>query len=462
MNKKTIFINIGEDIVIRNIFTKSFWSEFLSQNLYNVVVLVQEGKKDFFKQILPEGLIIEEYKRGKVGRKESLLNSLARSGIDSHTNLWSKMRSYKRGDSSFFDTMWKRFLATTLGNFDWYKKMIRKLLLTITPDEKLKLLYDTYKPVAIFATSLSNYDFDVPISREAKRRGVKLIGMGRSWDNFSSHGLLRVVPDEFLLQNPFLVDMAEEYQAIYSKYVPMTVVGLPHYDVVARLNEVLESREKFLPRLGINPTEKYILYGAMGEFLFIHEKEMPDVLENLIEEGLLPKLPIIYRAHPKFKIVEPDKKYKHIIFDTSGDYATGKKDGLDDNAYLINSIYHSELVITPASTMAVDSCVIDKPFVCVAFNGSTPENDVSYYESVRRFYDLYTHYEDFIGVSKAKIAYNKEELCEMVKMYMTDSSIDKDNRKKAVERFAYKIDGLASKRIANYLKDLLKINDTQL
>ncbi len=456
MNKKTIFINIGEDIVIRNIFTKSFWSEFLSQNLYNVVVLVQEGKKDFFKQILPEGLIIEEYKRGKVGRKESLLNSLARSGIDSHTNLWSKMRSYKRGDSSFFDTMWKRFLATTLGNFDWYKKMIRKLLLTITPDEKLKLLYDTYKPVAIFATSLSNYDFDVPISREAKRRGVKLIGMGRSWDNFSSHGLLRVVPDVFLIQNPFLVDMAEKYQAIYQKEVPMTVIGLPHYDAVAHLENILEPREKFLNRLGLSQNDKYILYGAMGEFLFIHEGELARVFDSLMEEKKINVDKIIYRAHPKFKITPPEEGFKHVLFDTSGDYVKNSNEGIDDNAYLINSIFHSELLVTGASTMAIDGAILDKPIVCVAFDGVTEEKNVDYYESVKRFYDLYTHFEDLMEMKGVKIAYNKEELVAGVKAYLHDPSVDKEGRARIKDRFAYKIDGLSASRLADELKKELK------
>lgn len=456
MTKKNIFINLGEDIVARNIFTKDFWNEFLLNTPYQVVLLVQEGKKDFFEGQVPEGLVIEEYKRGRVSRKESLLNSLARSGIDSHTNLWSKMRSYKRGDSSFFDTMWKRFLATTMGNFDWYKKIIRKLLLTVSPDEKLNSLFNTYNPVALFATSLSNYDFDVPISREAKRRGIKLIGMGRSWDNFSSHGLLRVVPDVFLIQNQFLVDMAEEYQAIYQKEVSMKVVGLPHYDAVAHLENILEPREKFLNRLGLSSNDKYVLYGAMGEFLFIHEGELPQVFDSLMEEKKINVDKVIYRAHPKFKITPPTEGYKHVVFDTSGEYVKNSNKGIDDNAYLINSIFHSEVLITGASTMAIDGAVLDKPIVCVAFNGTTKEQDVDYYESVKRFYDLYTHFEDLMSMQGVKIAYNKEELVKQVNQYLENPSLDKEGRRRIRDRFAYKIDGLSGKRIADELNKELQ------
>lgn len=453
---KTIFINLGEDIVARNIFTDLFWREFLSQNDAKIVILVQKDKKVFFQARLPKGLIIEEYKRANPSRFESLCNSLARSGIQSHTNLWSKMRSYKRGDSSLFDTLWKRFLAATFGHFDWYKRFLRIMLLTVKPDGKLKELFDTYKPDILFATSLSNYDFDVPLAREAKRRKIPVIGMGRSWDNFSSHGLLRIIPDEFLLQNEFLVDMAEKYQAIYKSEIPMTIVGLPHYDMVSNLKNIIESREKFLPRLGLDSKDKYILYGAMGSFLFIHEPELPDIFESMIENHEINCKKIIYRAHPKFKITSPTIPYKHVFFDTSGEYVVGEKDGMDDNTYLINSIYHSEMMITGASTMAQDASFLNKPFVCVAFDGSTKEEDVDYYESVRRFYDLYTHFEDLVKTGNVKIAHSWQELAQYINMYLANPTLDTEERMNITNRFGFKLDGKSAERIAIYLKNKIQ------
>lgn len=452
---KTIFINIGEDIVFRNIFTKNFWDKFLSDLNVRVVVLVQKDKKDFFSSRLPSGLIIEEYKRSAPTKFESFFNSLARSGIQSHTNLWSKMRSYKRGDSSFADTLLKRFLAATLGHFNWYKRFLRIMLLRVNSDQNLKNIFDKYNPDMLFATSLSNYDFDVPIAREAKRRGIYIVGMGRSWDNFSSHGLLRVVPNEFLLQNDFLVDMAEKYQAICKSKIPMKVVGLPHYDVVGNLESILEPRERFLSRIGLNSNEKYIIYGAMGTFLFIHEAELPNVFESMIEKGEINCKKILYRAHPKFKITAPDLPYKNIIFDTSGEYVIGAKDGLDDNAYLINSIYHSEIMITGASTMAQDASFLDKPFICVAFNGETKEEDVDFYESVGRFYDLYTHFEDLVKTGNAKIAYSRRQLADYVNLYLENKELDKEGRKAITNRFGYKLDGKSAERIANHLKETI-------
>jgi CDP-glycerol glycerophosphotransferase (TagB/SpsB family) len=310
----------------------------------------------------------------------------------------------------------------------------------------------------LFATSLFNFDFDVLVSREAKKRGIKVVGMIRSWDNFSSHGLLRVIPDVFLIQNDFLIDMAEKYQGIYRKNVPMKIIGLPHYDEVFNLKEVIEPREKFLSRLNLGPNEKYILYGAMGDFLFERESmDMPKIFDNLVEDGSLKVNKVVYRAHPKFRI-ESEQKLKNVHFDISGEYVRTAHSGISNNAYLINSIYHSEVLITGASTMAIDSAIIDKPVICVAFDGLAKDGEVSYYSSVKRFYDLYTHFEELVKTGGVKIAYSKEQMVDFVKKYEDDSSLDREGRMAIKDRFCYRIDGLSSKRLFEYLVEELKIS----
>lgn len=457
MKNKTIFITLAEDIIFRNVFTDLFWNFFLKDCDFKIIILVQEGRKDFFAQkFTGKPLVFEEYKRGTPTKFESFFNSLARSGLNSHTNLWSKMRSYKRGDSGFVDTFYKRILAATLGNFNWYKNLIRYFLMQVEPDKKLADLYDKYKPDMVFSTSLSNYDFDVPVAREAKRRKIHLVGMGRSWDNFSSHGLLRALPDVLLVQNEFLKDMAPMHQAIDLNKLPIKIVGIAHYDPITNLQNIVEPREKFLTRFGLGKNDKYILYGAMGSFLFKYEDELPEVFEELMASGKLNVNKFIYRAHPKFKKTDFSDKLSHIYLDSTGEYAIGNKDGLGDNEYLINSIYHSEVLVTGASTMAIDGAVLDKPIVCVAFNGKTPEDKVNYWESVARFYDLYTHFEDLLDQKGVKVARTPDELASMVNVYIKNPALDSDGRKRIVSRLAYKIDGNSSKRLAEYVLEEVK------
>ncbi|MFO0718736.1 MAG: CDP-glycerol glycerophosphotransferase family protein [Candidatus Paceibacterota bacterium] len=467
--KKTIFITIAEDIISRNLIFTDFWKEFYAENKdHKIVFLVQPDRLEYYKELFSSGsfvgtdIAVEQYKRSSASRFENMIMSLARSGINSHTNLWSKMRSYKRGHSSWIDTHTKRVIAFSLGGFSFYKNIIRRLILTWESDARLIELYDKYKPTVLFATSLTNYDFDVLIAREAKRRGIKIIGMVRSWDNLSSHGLLRVVPDIFILQDEFLKDMAIEYQAINTKNTPIHIVGLPHYDMLKDVTSLLPSREDFFKSVGLDPEKKLIFYGAMGEFLFIHEGELPEVFEHLVQEKKI-KYPaqFLYRAHPKFRIdPEKIKSLKSVVFDTEGKYINTEKTDTseNENIHLAASIYYSDVVVTGASTIAIDAAVLDKPIVCIGFDGKTPLKDVDYWESVERFYDLYTHFEELMDANGVKLAKKQNDLAKYINEYIESPQLEAEGRKKIIERFVAPFDGKASVRLARLVsKEISKI-----
>ncbi|MDQ2933241.1 MAG: CDP-glycerol glycerophosphotransferase family protein [bacterium] len=460
---KTIFITLSEDITARNILFTGFWKEFEVQAPKNlkIIFLVQPGRLQYYKDILEkENVHVESFKRLPPQRLERLIMSLARSGINSKTNLWSKMRSYHRGDSSWIDTMFKRFLASIFGGLDMYKLFLRKLIISCGSDAHVELLFTTYKPDAVFTTSLTNFDFDVLIGREARRKKIKLIGMVRSWDNLSSHGLLRIVPDVFFLQNIFLKEMAVQYQAIDPKNTSITLVGLPHYDVLKDISKVLEPRETFLKNIGIDPTKKVIFYGAMGGFLFIHEAEMPSVFNRLIEEKAIPEdALILYRAHPKF-MIDASKmgEYPHVVFDTAGKYVNpeSKDVGKNENSHLINALYHSDVIVTTASTIAIDAAIMDKPVICTGFDGTTDKSMVQYWESAGRFYDHYTHFEALMKTKGARFAKSPAELSYEIKAYLADPSRDREGRRKIIDQFAAPFDGKAGSRLAQLvMKEIL-------
>ncbi len=461
---KTVFITIGEDVISRNLIFTDFWKNFYEDNKGSkLVFLVQPDRLDYYKGLFADtNVVVEYYKRSAPSKFESIVMSLARSGINSHTNLWSKMRSYKRGHSSWLDTHAKRFMAFSFGGFSWYKNFLRHLILTWKSDAQLLGLYNKHKPSALFATSLTNFDFDVLIAREARRRGVKIIGMVRSWDNLSSHGLMRVVPDIFILQNEFLKDMAVEYQAINPKKTPIEIVGIPHYDMLKNIAPLLPSREDFFSSLGLDPAKKLIFYGAMGEFLFIHEGELPEIFNQLIVDKKI-KYPaqFLYRSHPKFKTdTEKAHSFDSIVFDTEGKYInTDKKDtSQNENIHLAASIYYSDVIVTSASTIAIDAAMLDKPTICVAFDGKTSRKDVDYWESVERFFDLYTHFEELVSANGVKLAKNPADLAKYINEYLEHPELEAQGRKKIIKRLVAPFDGKSGARLAELVsKEILKI-----
>lgn len=461
---KKIFLTVGEDIIARNILQTNFWSVFIKENKDNkIVLLVHKDKQKHFEEIFGDKNVqVEGFEHAPFSKTEKIFFSLARSAIKNHTNLWSKMRSYDRGDSGVFTTYLKRLHTFIFGGNNGYKKLLRFLILKTKPDNITYELFNRHKPDVVVALSMTNFEFDVPIAKEAKRRGVKIVGMVRSWDNFSSHGLLRVVPDVLFLQNKFLKEMAIKYQAIDEKEIPITLVGLPHYDAYHSPEKFLISREEFFKMYNLDISKKLIVYGAMGDFLFPQEAELANIFEEIVEKKLVKeKAQIFFRVHPKFpNALNKIKQMKHVLADLSPSYIdqSGRQTKLDSKSIFINTLVHADVVISGASTVVIDAIVLNKPIICVGFDGSTPNKDVGYWTSVKRFYDTYTHFEALMATGAIKLAKDKNELAEQINRYFANPAVDSKKRKRVLDIFVEPFDGHAGERVAQQISKEIKKN----
>lgn len=460
---KTILITVGEDIIARNILATDFWSVFKEKNPNaRVVLVVQPEREDYFKKTYGDAnVLIEAYKRNEPTRLEQLVMTLARSGIKSGTNLWSKMRSYERGHSSFIATYTKRFHTFLLGNNNAYKRFLRRVILKLPSDKNACGLFEKHRPDVFIALSITNFDFDVPLAREAKKRGVKLLGMPRSWDNFSSHGLLRVVPDVLFIQNIFLKEMALRYQAINEKETPMVTVGLPHYDLYLD-RSLIEPKEHFYKRNKLDPNKKTVLYMGMGEFLFKREGDIIDILEEMIDNKNI-KVPaqVLYSPHPKFRSsIERAKNMKHVILCDEvgyvGKVGGGWEEEKRNTKNFINLILHSDVAVMGASTNAIDALTLNKPVICIGFDGTAKAGEISYWHSVKRFYDSYTHFEALMDTDAVSKANSPKELAAQINRILKDANPDQEIRRRVLEKFVEPFDGKAGERLANVMSSEIK------
>ena len=111
----------------------------------------------------------------------------------------------------------------------------------------------------------TTYDFDIRVGTLAKQRKVFIVGMPRSWDNFTSHGLIRVVPDFLIVENKYLFDLVNTTQNMHLKEDKLFISGLPHYDIYKKTTSPYVSREEFFQKLNIDQNKKLFLYGAIGD-----------------------------------------------------------------------------------------------------------------------------------------------------------------------------------------------------
>lgn len=454
---KTIFITMADPMTVRNIFRTPFWSNFCqSQQNTRIVVLVTPEKKDYYaKTFAQPNVVFESVTPEWTTRLSRVLGTIARSSVNSHTNLWSKMRSYLRGESSLFATTAKRLFTALIGNSDGFKALLRKAFLRLLPNAEVRRLFESYKPDMVISTYIVSFTFDIPISIEAKRRGIRVVGMTRSWDSLSSHGMLRIIPDLLVTQNVFLKNMALQYQGFSKTKTPIEIIGLPHYDAYIDPTPLIEPREEFFRKIGLDPNKKLLLYGAMGDFLFPNEGRVAFVLEDLIKNNLISHdVQVLYRAHPKFQSpLEKMRTLSHVLPDRGATYHTKNMSSFEmeanDEKRLINSIYHADIVITAGSTFAIDAAALDKPIICIGFDEK--KDGVPYWESVERFYDSYTHFEALLETQGVQISRSPSQLAQHINEYLSNPSKDRTGRRAIIDLLVAPFDGRSSRRLTELL-----------
>jgi hypothetical protein len=452
---KHIFITVSEASVTRNLLRGTFWKYFGSGADFLTVLLVPINKKnEYEKEFGGKNVIVEGFPNYHQSVAEKLTALLARNALKTGTTTMNQMRQFVDGGGRG-GLLLKRFLWHVFGDSSILRQIVRIFELQYPPTAEIRRLFNLYRPSLIFSTITIHAEMDVPILREAKRRRIPTVGMLRGWDNFTTHGFLRIVPDKMLLQNQYLKEMGIKHQGL--KEDMMEVVGFPQNDWYFR-KDLVEPRAKFLARLGVDSKKRIILYGAMGDYLFPMEGEIAESFEELVESGKIPRdLIMIFRAHPAFPSpLEKMKNLRYVIPDRKAIYREAGKFqdwemGEQEMAYLINSIVHSEMVITSGSTMALDAVALGKPAISVAFE-KTP---MPYWLSSRRFRHHYTHYQDMMATGGVRQADSPEDLAYAIKEYLEDPSRDELGRRNLREKFLEPYDGHSGERIAKILVKML-------
>lgn len=454
MTKKTVFITVPEASSTRNLLRGTFWRTWRAQKDIRTVLIVSPEKADSYRREFGgDGVVIESLYIAP-STTERAFAFVARNMLPTGTTTFNQMRQYV-DHGGIIGLIAKRILWRIGRHAKILQRLLHFFELRRKPDVRVSQLFDQYRPIMLFSTVAIHAEIDMPILREAKRRGVKTVGMLRGWDNLTTHGVLRIVPDLFLLQNQYLKNMGLKYH--FLDPAAIKVVGFPQNDWYFR-KDLIESRETFLGRLGIDPQKRVILYGAMGDFLFPREGELAEVFEELAESKKIPSdLIFIFRAHPAFiSPLERMKNLKHVVPDRNARYDSTRVEdwemGDREMAYLMNSIVHSEMTITSGSTMALDAIALGKPAISAAFE-KTP---IQYWISARRFRRHYDHYEALMATGGVATADNAEKLAQTINMYLADPDMDKAGREMAKNLFLEPMEGRSGVLIAEILSDYLK------
>lgn len=460
---KVIFITVGETSVARSLLRTGFWTTVRAHKEIQVVLLAAADLHASIQdEFAGENVVVEVAPLYQPRFFEKVLFFLERNGFQSGTNKIMQHRARELGESRI--PVWvKEMICFLMQHAPFLHRIVRFSELRIYPVPCVKTLFDTYQPSLVLATIIVNSDTDVPILREARRRGIQTIGMVRGWDNLTTYGIVRVLPDDFFAQNEFVSEKAQELHGIEKRHI--SVVGTPAFDIYRRI-ELDMSREKYCANLGIDPSKEIILYAAIGDFLFPQEGEMADVFERLIDSGrITDNAVVVFRAHPAFKSpLERMRSLRHVIPDRKADYRGNDLRQWDmkdeSNAHLVNSIRHASVVVTAGSTMMIEAALCGKPVITVGFDPGSQER---YWFSIARWVEMAVHIVDLLRTRGVRVAHSRDELAIKVSLYLQDPSQDTDYRQRLVERFVGPHRGDAGSEIARQmLATLRRVGNTSV
>ncbi|MEK7575800.1 MAG: CDP-glycerol glycerophosphotransferase family protein [Patescibacteria group bacterium] len=464
---KTIFISVSTPILIRNflLIPNGLLDILKKQKDTRIVLLVVDSAAEVVKKDFGDtNVIIEPV---KVKWKRNLLQKL---GIFFNTYLnltplaWLEATMGVRIDEKAlrkkkkYPLFLKKFIANTFGKSKWVrKKLASKIDNFIFSERPYKDLFDKYKPLVIFVPDIFGPQ-GLNILREAKRQGVKSLGMTASWDHFPKRFEARK-PDTLLVWNEILKKEAIELQDYEEKNI--FVSGVPQYDLFAQKEHLL-SREEFFKNINLDSGKKLISF-------FSSSKRAPDdgdivdmILKWIKEKKFsynahmyIRPYPGVVSDHEKFdkfegnKLVYIDWIEKKRLF---GDGAHAWYPSLEGMIFFMNVLYHSDVIISTYSSVSVEASVFLKPAININFDGYKQR---PFEQSIKRskYKSHFMHVFETKGVWQVE---NQQELFDSIEKFLKNPDTNKENLIKLRDKMCWKIDGKASERIANKILEYIK------
>lgn len=434
---KTVFITCFTGLISRNILATDTLAVLQRTPELRVVIVAPESRTAVLAvDFSGPGVIVEGVPRANLRGRDRVWWALATHLLDTPTRRVQRIATLERGGSRL--DYWGSGLVGFLGRSRAIRSLFRRLARVMVGSTEFRDLFDRYRPDLVFSTDVYTPQ-DVKVAMLAQRRGVRVLGMIRSWDNVTSKTLLAFMPDRLIVNTERIAEEAEHYGD-----VPQTSIsvldGVPHYDGYVPAERT--PRAEFFGRFRLDPARPLILFTPPSDTYLKFDPIAPVVLRAIAGLGtqVLVRLPLVGASD-----LGGYRPPANVVFDEPANSPDFTEVHLSRSAdrHLADSLYHADLVITWASTMIIDAAVFDKPIVLVGFD-SAPR---TYGRSIRQYYD-YAHQRRILETGGVRLARTPGELADYTRAYLADRRRDASGRAAIRREYCGRLDGTAGRRLA--------------
>jgi hypothetical protein len=243
---------------------------------------------------------------------------------------------------------------------------LRAVERTIPPPRAIEDFVREQAPDVLLVTPLIELGSQqVDYVKCAQRLGVRTALCVASWDNLTSKGLVRVIPDHVIVWND-----AQKREAVSLHGVPpdrVVVTGAQLFDgwFDARPSR---SREEFCRMVGLDPSRPFVLY--VGSSIFIAPEEVPFAERWLARlrrdaDPLLASTGVLVRPHPA-----NSRQWRTLDANRFGGVAVWPPIGSDPNGPDVrrdyfDSLYYSAAVVGINTSAQIEAGIIGRPVFTV-------------------------------------------------------------------------------------------------
>ena len=454
---KTILFTIFQGIEARNILRTRTYKDLVTQKQVKIVLIFSSKEKmDYYENFRGENVVLDLYEDGRQSFLGDLFSKfkfylLRTSTIDLKRELTFKQNHSR---SSY---LWG-FVMNRIFARKFFINIFRYLDYAYLGSKDVAAVYAKHKPDAVFLAHLFG-DTEASFLREAKRRGIKTIGFINSWDKLTARCILRTLPDWLIVPNHIT-----EREAMNYHYVPkekLFVSGPPQFDVYKDFFPI--SRELFYKKYGIDSDKKIILFCTQGKDYYDDDWKSVELLSDFIRKGrFVDKVHVIVRFPPNDNVQKGNMDNispSDFTFQYPGKRFSAKRGGdwdMDDEDLqcLADTMSHSSIIVSMASTIAIDAAVMNKPDITIGFGEDEPGR---FYPSPKYFFKV-EHFRNVMKNGGIRMVLDEEDLLRQINIYHRNPEKEGEGRKKIVEEQILFDDGRAGARIANFILDKLSLS----